>query len=285
MQQLKFKLDRHSLETIYFSFIRPTIEYADCIWYGSHDSDLDKLDRIQIDAMRIVSGATARSNINNLYEELAWPSLHERRLKHSLCMMYKIVNGEAPPYLLDLLPTTVGNRSEYTTKLRSAHNIDDPLAKNSLQCLRRSFFPRTIREWNSIDHNTRNAQNLKSFKSLLSADSNAENSLFYYGQRWPCIHHARMRMGCSKLNYHLFNNHLVLSPACSCGYHTEDPTHFLLNCPNYAALRLSMLNIISPLCRISTASLLYGDKGCSPDVNIKIFDEVHKFILLSNRFD
>ena len=235
--------------------------------------------------MRVVSGATAKSNINNLYEELAWPTLHQRRLNHSLCMMFKIINGDAPSYLLDLLPSTVGNRSDYTKKLRSANNIDDPLTKDSLQSLRRSFFPRTIHEWNSIDHSTRNAMNLNSFKTSLSATLPDVNRLFYYGQRWPSIHHARMRMGCSKLNHHLFNNHLILSPECNCGYHTEDPTHFFLNCPNYAALRISMLDTLTPICRISTGTLLFGDSNCSFDVNIKIFEEVHTFIVQSHRFD
>ena len=32
MRRLKFRLNRKSLETIYFSFIRPLLEYADVIW-------------------------------------------------------------------------------------------------------------------------------------------------------------------------------------------------------------------------------------------------------------
>ena len=32
MHKLKFKLDRKSLQTMYFSFIRPVLEYAGVIW-------------------------------------------------------------------------------------------------------------------------------------------------------------------------------------------------------------------------------------------------------------
>ena len=32
MRALKFKLDRHTMQIIYFSFIRPVLEYADNIW-------------------------------------------------------------------------------------------------------------------------------------------------------------------------------------------------------------------------------------------------------------
>ena len=72
MKYFKFKLDRKSLETIYTSFIRPTLEYADCVWAGTYDVDLNLLDNIQVTAMRIVTGAPARSNIANLYEETRW---------------------------------------------------------------------------------------------------------------------------------------------------------------------------------------------------------------------
>ena len=75
MRGLKYKLDRRSLETVYMSFIRPCLEYGDVLWAGTYDSDLSKIDAIQVEAMRIVTGATARSNINLLYEETGWPTL------------------------------------------------------------------------------------------------------------------------------------------------------------------------------------------------------------------
>ena len=63
LKKFKFKLDCQSLETIFMSFIRPTLEYADCIWAGTYEIDLSKLDKVQIDAMWITSGAVARSTI------------------------------------------------------------------------------------------------------------------------------------------------------------------------------------------------------------------------------
>ena len=48
------------------------------LWAGTYDSDLCKLDAIQTEAMRIVTGATARSNIKLLQEETGWPTLDER---------------------------------------------------------------------------------------------------------------------------------------------------------------------------------------------------------------
>ena len=92
-------------------------------------------------------------------------------------------------------------------------------------------------------------------------------------------------MGCSKLNQHLFHNHLIENPSCVCGHPVEDATHYFLNCPRYAAIRIELVNNIAPLSRISTAILLYGNKGLDLAENKLIFDEVHKFIKLSHRFE
>ncbi len=45
------------------------MEYANVVWGGTYESDMLKLERIHIDGMRLVTGATARSNIANLYND------------------------------------------------------------------------------------------------------------------------------------------------------------------------------------------------------------------------
>ena len=60
MVPLKYKLDRKSLEIMYKAFVLPSLEYANVVWGGSYDSDILKLEIIHVDAMRLVTGATAR---------------------------------------------------------------------------------------------------------------------------------------------------------------------------------------------------------------------------------
>ena len=45
MRKLKFDLDRKSLETIYISFIRPILEYADIIWDNCSQQDEQELEK------------------------------------------------------------------------------------------------------------------------------------------------------------------------------------------------------------------------------------------------
>ena len=79
MRKLKFKLDRRSLQTIYFSFIRPLLEYADIVWDNCTQYEVNDLEKIQNEAARIVSGTTRLVSINSLSLETGLQSLSSRR--------------------------------------------------------------------------------------------------------------------------------------------------------------------------------------------------------------
>ena len=63
-----------------------------------------KIEQIVVDGMRLVTGATKRSNIVKLYEDTGWQSLNEHRDQTMIIMLYKIKKIFAPNYLRDLLP-------------------------------------------------------------------------------------------------------------------------------------------------------------------------------------
>ena len=65
-------LDRFSLGKIYISFIRPILEYADVIWDSQSQSLINKLENVQLDAARIVTGGTKLTGLNILDEETKW---------------------------------------------------------------------------------------------------------------------------------------------------------------------------------------------------------------------
>ena len=132
---LKFKLDRHSLETMYKSFVFPVMEYAIQVWGGTYDSDINKLEQIHVDGMRLVTGATARSNIANLYNETAWQTFRDRRNDQMLVMLYKIKNSFVPDHLTDKLPPE--NHENVNYNLRNNHNIMLPYSR--LECFKSLF--------------------------------------------------------------------------------------------------------------------------------------------------
>ena len=130
------------------------------------------------------------------------------------------------------------------------------------------------------------SESLSIFKNYFKREIPERVTLYYYGERWPSVHHAQMRMGCSKLNNDLsFNLHVIENPQCSCGYPNETSKHFLLECPHYDNQRGVLLNTVSNLTNISPDILLFGNPNINLEINKRVFAAVHKFIIDTHRFD
>ena len=160
MRKLKFLLDRRSLEIIYISFIRPLLAYVDVVWDNCTLYEVNALEKIQLQAVRIVTGTTKPVSLEMLYKETGCETLEVRRSKHKLCLFYKISNNISPEYLSSLVPQPVENTTYYG--LRDASNIRPPLARTQLYY--KSFLPTTIRLWNDLSPKTRDAHIFTSLK-------------------------------------------------------------------------------------------------------------------------
>ena len=79
MRHLKTRLDRFSLQIIYFSFIRPILEYGDVVWDNFSQGLKDQLNKVENEAARIVTGCTRLVAIRDLYQESGWETLSETR--------------------------------------------------------------------------------------------------------------------------------------------------------------------------------------------------------------
>ena len=281
MIPLKYKLDKKSLEIMYTSFVLPTMEYASIVWGGTYDCDIVKLENIHVDAIRLITGATARSNIVNLYKEVSFQNMNTRINNASLSMMYKIVNGLAPTYLCDLVTNENVNKR---------YNLRQTKALKETQCrletYSRSFFPRSIKLWNNLPEELRSLNSISEFKQKFKPEISDSLLLYYYGSRWPSVHHARIRIGCSKLNSDLCNNlHVTDSSQCDCGALVENAQHYFLECPFFNENRISLFNQIGELTIINTNILLYGNAELNMDENKRVFDAVHEYIISTKRFD
>ena len=69
LRMLKIGLDRLSLEKLYLSFIRPLLEYGDVVWDSHNMYLINILEKVQIEAMRIISGGTKLTPLRKLYKE------------------------------------------------------------------------------------------------------------------------------------------------------------------------------------------------------------------------
>ena len=172
--------------------------------------------------------------------------------------------------------------SNYSTRKRPT--LYSFSARTSL--FHKSFFPSTIRLWNQLPDDVRNSANVNLFKAKLSSVIKCpvrHNVLYNHGPRYWAIRHARVRMGCSGLNSHLFKIGVATSPRCQCGNAEEDAFHFFFICPRYTQHRIELQNIVAELAPLTLSTLLFGCQNCSIDENLIIFTAVQEFIKNSKR--
>ena len=275
LRMLKFTINRKSLETIYFAYIRSLLEYADVLWDNCTQQQCNESEKIQLEAGRIVTGATKLVEIDKLYKELGWLKLSERRDLHKLFLFFKMNHGLSPLYLSNLLPLHVGELSSY--RLRNAENYVGIHANT--RAYAESFLPSTLQAWNNLPEAVRSADTLGAFKHLLTLDTPKVPAYYDCGDRLDQISHTRLRTECSSLNQHLFRRNLVPNPYCLCG-EIEDNKHFLLTCPRHTQIRAEMVLSIQQKTNmeLTTDVLLFGTDAVSDEVNTFIFKAVQKYI-------
>ena len=238
LRQVKHLLDRYSLIHIYFTFIRPVLEYGDVVWGNCTKKESDLLEIVQIEAGRIITGLGCNSSRQKVYHELGWETLENRRKNHELILFYRILNGLAPAYLYELVQPYLPRQSGY--KLRNENNtFHPPFSRTS--SFYDSFIPFTIRLWNTLPLTITESPSLNIFKNRFyeTWDTNAH---YNFGIRKFNIIHCQLRNEASNLKAHLFNDFLSDNTNCpNCSGPLEDNNHFLLNCPKFNNLRLILL--------------------------------------------
>ena len=125
LRKLKYKLNRKKLEKLYLIYIPPIFEYSCEVWDNCGVSNSCKLERLQLEAARIITGLPIFTNTEYIYRETGCERLEERTTRRKLQLLYNIQNGSTPPYLLDLIPPTIQSTTMYP--LRNGNDIIVPL--------------------------------------------------------------------------------------------------------------------------------------------------------------
>ena len=90
MKKLSLILSRKSLLTIYKSFVRPNLDYADIIYDKPLTESLKrKIEMVQYNAALIITGALKGTLGDKIYQELGLESLADRRWTRKLFFFSK----------------------------------------------------------------------------------------------------------------------------------------------------------------------------------------------------
>ena len=102
-----------------------------------------------------------------MFRELKWQSLSDRNTYFNALMVFKCLNGLAPPYLQNKF-SYVRDKHERNTRQSTAGLLAlPPLSNgNDLESFKHCFSYNGVNIWNCIETCIRNSLNVQSFKDL-----------------------------------------------------------------------------------------------------------------------
>ena len=160
IQKLSKTLPRHSLITIYKSFVRPYLDYGDIIYdLPNNECFTQKIERIQYNATIAITGAIKGTSQSKLYSGLGFESLKFRRWFRKLCtfLSLKQVVYQNACWILfhkPIICTMLG----FWKMLQ--HFTAELMVSSTL-------FPSTILEWNKLDRKIGQSSTLLTFRNSL----------------------------------------------------------------------------------------------------------------------
>ncbi len=130
--------------TAYNALVRPLLEYAPTVWNPYTSTYIKKVEMVQRRAARYtLHRYHYTSSVGEMLQQLGWQTLQQRREQQSLCMMYKIHYG-----------LVAFNKAQYLIPAqqtrRTTHGLAYQIPHSRTDYHLNSFFPRTIRLWNSL---------------------------------------------------------------------------------------------------------------------------------------
>ena len=84
---------------VYIALVRSRLEYAETVWDPYYQQDIEKLERVQRQAVRFITKDYRTREpgcVNRMLQDLNLPPLAERRRQSHLGLMHKITGGLIP---------------------------------------------------------------------------------------------------------------------------------------------------------------------------------------------
>ena len=154
-------LDADSFLLLYKALVRSHLEYANIIWMPYFQEDIEKIEKVQKRATKLIRTVRKLSYQARL-EKLDLPTLKYRRHRGDMIELYKMVTNK---YDQDVLPNLV---YKVPVGMHTRGNALKMCQQHSHYNLRRHFFiNRTVSIWNSLPDTIIEAETINIFKNRL----------------------------------------------------------------------------------------------------------------------
>ena len=163
ISRIRKYLDRESTEILVHAFVSSKLDLMNSILYGLPKFQLNKLQRIQNSAARLVTLTKKYVHITPIMRELHWLPV-EQRIKYKILLLtFKSLNGLAPTYIMDLISI-----KEHTRNLRSNAFITlNVQSANTISYGSRAFSRAAPQLWNRLPAHLKTNKSIEQFKRQL----------------------------------------------------------------------------------------------------------------------
>ena len=163
IKKIKSLLTPEAMRIVVHSFITSRIDYCNSLLIGLPHQQIQRLQRIQNIAARIISGADKYDHITPVLQALHWLPVQERIQFKILLLTYRALNGLAPGYLSDLVIPRSNPRT-----LRSSSRMVLCVPKSRLHSYGDAAFGAAAAHlWNSLPREVTEAASIGQFKITL----------------------------------------------------------------------------------------------------------------------
>ena len=159
----------------YDSLVRPGMEYCAGVWDPHNKTCINKLESVNTKAARFITNNHSREEgtTSQIKSQINMDLLSTRRKSQRLTIMYKIANNHIKMNKDGIL-TPASNKYKYN--LRKQHSVKYITLGGSTKIYNKSYFPRTIHDWNSLPQETIDCKSVDSFKHKMLAHIQRPNT-------------------------------------------------------------------------------------------------------------
>ena len=140
------------------------LDYANCLYAKLPNEELNRLQKLQNMAARLIFQVDRRSSATESLKCLHWLPIRQRIVYKIVVLVYKCVNGFAPKYLSEII--TLHNPKRITRRTLDPLLLEVPTTKRSTFAAR-SFSVFGPKQWNNLPLSLRQSNSLDTFKARL----------------------------------------------------------------------------------------------------------------------
>ena len=157
-------MDRKTVQVVVQALVLSRIDYCNSLLMGSVEYQINKLQRVQNMACRVICSVRKFDSISHHLKDLHWLRVHEQ-IAYKICiLMFKCFRDIAPKYLTELVRFDSNHNRNLQSKLKFLAQVP---RCNNVQTSMSAFSIIGPKLWNGLPVTLKVKENIKDFKVAL----------------------------------------------------------------------------------------------------------------------